>query len=373
MPNNNNAISNLYDIVKESKKYDYYYNENKLDPDNLTINSCNHYIAEYFKYGEKEYPVFDIIDIWSSKKVRSRPLHTVIFFLLFSHFARRYQSIIKDKIYLYLHSPDKYCSDIQRFLFIMCLYHDYGYIIENGRKDDPLFQLTENSTDEIKVLTGIDTKLFPNPYIKNTVIKYFFYRNRSDHGISGGTLLLYRLIANFHKIETLAGKEDDNTEFIYPLDSNIQWWKEYDFKFYQYISSIIIKHNIWFAYESDVKTKYKENGLENLIIYTDSQKLSFQKDPILFLFCLLDTIEPMKKLINNFDKAEEISGLLRKIKIEDINVGEFDFIINFNDLDVIKLDDYICSILSLRKWMNIEIKEARNENNISLKFKFGDR
>ena len=56
----------------------------------------------------------------------------------------------------------------------------------------------------------------------------------------------------------------------------------------------IARHNMWFA-SDDTKQTYKDYGLDELIPKPDnSHRISFSKQPLLFLLCLLDTLEPLK-------------------------------------------------------------------------------
>ena len=66
---------------------------------------------------------------------------------------------------------------------------------------------------------------------------------------------------------------------------------------FSYIADCIIKHNIWKA-EDDTEEIYRQYGLEYLI--GDAfEKINFHKNPLLFVLCVSDTLEPYKNFHSN--------------------------------------------------------------------------
>lgn len=77
----------------------------------------------------------------------------------------------------------------------------------------------------------------------------------------------------------------------------------------------IAKHNMWIADEEHIDV-YKNFGLFELIPQLDnSHRVSFAKSPLLFLLCLLDTVEPIK---TNSDKSKMSEKVLKDcvVKVE---------------------------------------------------------
>ena len=355
-----NLIENFYNYI--------YYDTAciSLNFDELNNDTAKSFISNYFGLGQKGSVVGNIGEAWDNNS--PRPVHTVLLYLLFL-------LLYKDK-----RIGQKICNKIKgfktvendnnfhlRFFFLLCLYHDYGYYIEEKRKEIPAFNA---SYCEFDILNSIKGTYFKTPYTKENIKKYFYYRRLSEHGISGGTLLSKRLKDNFKKAAEIANAQGAN-EFQYP--DNIQWNKKKDFSFYDFISSIIIKHNIWYAYKCEDKAKYSQMELNDFIIKEDgNNKLNFKYDPILFLFCLLDSIEPSKKLnvcCEGRPGELGIKALLENFYFDvslDPSQNKYEIIIKLNDS--IHAPGYIYSIKSLEEWMDLKVDVNLEESKATISF-----
>lgn len=357
-------LSRLKYFVKDLSNYIYYDTSYmSLDLEDLNNEKAKDFISKYFGSGQKGSAVGNIGKAWDNDS--PRPVHTVLLYLLFLLLYK--DKRIGQKIYNKIKGFKTVENDNNfhlRFFFLLCLYHDYGYYIEEKRKEIPAFNA---SYCEFDILNSIKGTYFKTPYTKENIKKYFYYRRLSEHGISGGTLLCKRLKDNFNKAAEMAEAQEEN-EFQYP--DNIQWNKKKDFSFYDFISSIIIKHNIWYAVDADSISKYN-NVLKDFIIKQDgSNRLSFKDDPILFLFCLLDSIEPSKKL-NVYPEGKSgslgIKSLLENFYFE-VNSYSLccEIIIKLNDS--IHAPGYSHSIKSLEEWMNLTVSVNSEENEATICF-----
>lgn len=204
---------------------------------------------------------------------------------------------------------------------MISLFHDMGYMYEEEDKntDKIPFKLGEES--EIERIKRLYKRKYGNdsisssPFDKDVVAKYNkLIRKGRDHGIYGGNLLYINLCENrtFYREQILQNKDVPNLCFGEELDA-----------FFYYIATVITAHNIWLCadrckickkkYEECEKhenckkykiyMKYKNNEiLRNLIQRNVSQdgvpkryRISFSSFPFLYLFDLIDSIEPFKQ------------------------------------------------------------------------------
>ena len=357
-------IKSLYDIIRDMDAQDYnYYDCNMvtINTDNISQENAKNFIYNYFSAGEKAHAVMDIGTIWNT--AHERPIHTLLlFFLLINCYHNCQIKEILDKELETFKCTNKDRISL-RFLFLLCLYHDYGYYFE--RRTDTEDRNIDIHFNELATLRQMNNEYFEAPYSKENIKIYFKkLRNKHEHGISGGTLLSLRLKKNFrkHKEQIKNGNIDSH---------NIVWNKKADYDFYDYIGSIIIKHNIWFATDEKAKEKYSKLGLTDLIINEDeSNKLSYENNPILFIFCLLDTLEPTKSFIRDWNDGAEITRLLRSIKIEFGVTNGLKLSLPLKELDIMKTDEYICKLNGLMTWMQLNVSELRTIDTIELTFLF---
>ena len=164
---------------------------------------------------------------------------------------------------------------------LICLFHDLGYVYENQGiyKRDDVKDLIENLSDEI---AGI-----PMIYTKDLLKSYDKYRNCqfrvTDHGIIGGVKLYEDLNKHFSLRESF----DENRKLLH---SCVSW--------------VIACHNIFYSHKDD--ECYKAMNLDALCGDDPRRNITLHEHPLLFLFCLVDSIEPMK-LFGNTEMLSEIS------------------------------------------------------------------
>jgi hypothetical protein len=281
------TLLHLYKTL-DSKTWDYYDEQNIVDPlqnpFSYNINSeqlHKQFINKYFgKSGKREVlKDFQHEDFFSG----DRAIHTnsVFFFGL----LLREKTVIKDKLFKDKMSLMEY--PIFPFLwFLSILFHDYAMKIE-----DESFKYLDSISDVNDLikkyniennlldwqLPGIDHNL------PDIISKYFLYRRFSskkiDHGIFSGLYLFDRLV-----------KIREANEF---KNGELSWHKSLEEK-YALAAVAIACHNIWTtkkgsAYESE----YVKFELQDLII-PRFKKVSLNNFPLLFLFGIVDTIDPIK-------------------------------------------------------------------------------
>ncbi len=170
--------------------------------------------------------------------------------------------------------------------FLLVLFHDLGYYEERDENEN------ESETIDLSSIPRMSHMPIP-PVIEDTCENYYNYRNNKDHGIFGGLL--------FHK--NLCELRAIMNQTPHPV---LYSGEELDDVF-AYIAWIIVAHNIWFLREKlgneDNIREYKENHIESLILKPDEDyPYHFEEYPLLFFFCLLDSIDPIKQLslLNNW-------------------------------------------------------------------------
>ncbi|MCQ2197014.1 MAG: hypothetical protein MJZ60_05800 [Bacteroidaceae bacterium] len=167
---------------------------------------------------------------------------------------------------------------------LVCLFHDLGYPYKHEYETweamlDSIEPVTEGDNDKsLDKCTGV-------PEIYNGIHEnYFEYisktRKSSDHGICAG----YKLYNDCCRIRSEKAR-----------DNNRNGWKHELVSVYNYVAWIISCHNIWTVSEGDESVdKYHGFGLDKLILKDGDYPISSVEHPVFFLFCLVDTIEPIK-------------------------------------------------------------------------------
>ena len=136
-------------------------------------------------------------------------------------------------------------------------------------------------------------------YSQSLVANYFLYCPHElqfpvyNHGIIGGYLLFDRLLKGY--VSAYLHSHPDRGE-SYPGIENFTWHsKSFSIEqipLFSHVADCIISHNIW---KADLKeeAKYQEYGLSKLV-GSNFQKIKFQKNLVLFILAVIDTIEPYK-------------------------------------------------------------------------------
>ena len=320
----------MHQLYKQNEKDWNYYERTMINPfeDSFLVKD---FIKEYFNYGGKSMVVAELIN----EMEPMRHSHTVSTFFL--------GLLLKQK-----KCPNLEILSLQNdnnfkfsyLWFIVCLFHDMGYIQENDWMYK--YKYRNDSKEYLRQYSKVIKNKFPRRfeyedlgiifcspikfrgalinrehcrneqgiifnnginiqkarYTQNTILNYLEYCKMNeaikhyDHGIVGGLWLYDSLIKNYYKQYFIEMKKNNTLLFDNFVNTENLHFSTEQWKIFAYLADCIISHNIWPATN---QTNYLYNicGLEQLTMenYTS---ISFQEDPILYLLALSDTLEPIK-------------------------------------------------------------------------------
>lgn len=134
----------------------------------------------------------------------------------------------------------------------------------------------------------------PRYYSSDIINRYFQYRlfrfKCLDHGIIGADKLMDGLIENYCSKFKQCIVQTDFNNFVY---ENKHYCVD-QFRIFAYICDCIASHNIWYASNAKSKKEYKDFGLYALLA-RKNRKIKYKENPLLFLLCLADSLEPVKR------------------------------------------------------------------------------
>lgn len=211
--------------------------------------------------------------------------------------------------------------------FLICIFHDSGFGVEEQSKTQ--IDFISQSIEELQHMHLKNPSGIPRIY-KKVYRSYLFYRrdlfNCLDHGIYAG-IHLYDELCRIRK------KKDDEK------DGNLRW-SENLINVYNYVAWIVLAHNIFFidgGKEGETRN-YKKYHLDSLI--TSQKIIKRSRHPVFFLFCLVDTIEPIKVL----RKKDLLSNVL-------FSIDNKSLIIKLLKAGGECKSDYMKRVCDLNKWL----------------------
>lgn len=226
----------------------------------------------------------------------ARCAHIVFTFLL-GVFIYDKAKAIKDTVDIKVRKllEDARHDDFPFLWFLICLFHDLGYAEEN-KKENSKAELCWVCGKKLGKCAGVP-QLYEDSYQR-----YFHYRKTehkvTDHGIYAG-LKMYEDLCKIQKEQKKLRPDEDV-------------WRDELVPLYNLASWVVLAHNIWFAKDTKLETcaLYKKYSLDELILETESGSIKnypikLSEYPVLFLFCLVDLIEPMKR-IEKIECCDEI-------------------------------------------------------------------
>lgn len=365
-----NAMKSMLEQFNDIEDYTYYSDPDlRLEFDTFSNEQCVRFIEKYFITGGKGSAIKDIVDYFNDKNT-FRASHSVSIYLMGLVFYNNCNEL-KDRINKQI--VEIGITDFKYIWFLICLYHDYCSYIEIKS-----FNKNTDITCVCKGLDDMNNVFFTDIYSKQNIKSYYKHRKingKIDHGIYGGWLLQKELRDNFErakkKSET-ANQDDFSYNGLHWSTSHKNW--------YDFVASIIIKHNIWFANEDRLSEKMSaqikeyensiDNNMHNFII-RDSGRIKISDNPLLFLFFILDTIEPIKRYCKNDTGDKEPKEVLNAIAFDiSFSNEQFTFRINSNN----KFDIKLCSEIreqakKMENWMDINVKIDTTCNTIIIKWK----
>lgn len=190
-------------------------------------------------------------------------------------------------------------------------FHDLGYFIEKNQQIYPIAEYCK--LDNILKKIGVSFDLRETENLK-IISNYFEYRVQQhqliDHGIIGAFMLydaLMKYDQEHQKLEEAGAIIF--SEHLTHGESNRNNIAEY--------AKIIAAHNMWYATDLAGKIIYKNYNLDELIAKEDgSHRININQNPLLFLLCLFDTVEPLKRYIGDNQSYENIEKILKNINID---------------------------------------------------------
>ena len=290
------SFKEIIDKTFEKKSnWDYYAaSETEFDYNPVdSLENSRKFLKDFIKISAKgnDNPLYCEIN-----KLGERATHVVSTFFV-GHFLYEktgFKTLINDEINKLIvdnHVTSDVCFSF--IWFLTCLFHDLGYKIEDSKnlKYNSFDSLYNSLNNKLPQINGIPK--FYNQIYKN----YFAYRikerDKNDHGIVAAHLLYDSL----HKIREFAEKN--------PTESQKKLcWEKQLLEVYNFCAWNILGHNIWFVKEKDKNCNHYEN-MPDLILKKEEYKIKYKDHPFFFFFCLVDTIEPYKKVLD-YDSLDKV-------------------------------------------------------------------
>lgn len=208
-------------------------------------------------------------------------------------------------------------QDVRTFRYmwmLICLFHDLGYVYESKIVKAQGDFILEKIHDLPESTLGI-----PDIYTKKLLSSYHEYRkcrfSVEDHGLAGGAILFKDLSKHF---------KDKTDEWREKLHSCVSW--------------VIACHNIF--YSSKGEKCYKCKLLDDLCNETNPRNITLVDHPLLFLFCLIDTLEPLK-----------VFGTIEALESIDLDFLDESITVKINMPCCGQKIDFFNRIRSLNSWL----------------------
>lgn len=341
---------------------DEYINHNHTDSER-----CRAFIREHFENGAKKEALnVSFKSCYESPYDQNafRHVHMVSLYLLGLALEQCFCRQLKTSLE---HCMD--CSkwyDFQYTWFLTCLYHDTATFVECVTSDSN--EATQQQLCELLESNDITYTPFKHQPIRESarlvryneelVSNYFAYRigkNERDHGIFAGYLLFDLLVKNFYQ-ETEG--HDWNISRVH-RKCGLKWRQEH-LDHFAYIADAIICHNMWTVSAKDeAKAKeYEKAGLKALVITNPEDRLKLSENPLQFMLCLLDTIEPVKRFAGQLSAKEVLSNIaITKESDACIKIAW--------KKSLMKQDGFykwMSGIQGMEHWMNVCVSECRCSN-----------
>lgn len=361
----------FYDIIRDCFSSDQF--QWNCYAKNPSTNPLSHpersydFICEYFGNGAKEYAVnltdecfiaptntcanseaLNANKLPALRISKYRAAHTVSSYFLGVFLEEKLKQLVGSVV---IRSDN--CTFLFSYMwFLLCLYHDFGYIVEEHWSPQVCEKSSKLSPSSIgffeleKILKALGINYTPNKinsyanrspstkrwppfkaqelgwellelcpslslnfdcgahitkftYSTNIIHKYFLYcinelsKPVYNHGIIGGYLFFDRMVKNYLTayIDYCRSQEESPP----PLD-NFTWNDKHfsidQIPLFAYLADCIIAHNIWKA-DSHSEEIYIKYGLSKLV-GPQFRKISFHTNPLLFFLAITDTLDPYK-------------------------------------------------------------------------------
>lgn len=268
-------MDTLLNIFRGLKNYSYYPGVEEKE-------SAKEFIQGYFCQGDKDC-IANFLDEVSVDDMRYEHMKSTYMLGAWLYDSCSILRVAINHEFRNLDEGEKRQEFLYRW-YLTSLFHDVGYCYENKvfepKFETYLYSKLKHFSDKVEKCEC----MIPEDY-KESILKYYQFRKEKslvDHGVAGA-VLLHDILKPVHS---------------YPHEyNNLKWGPDIFKKDILPCTLYILAHNIWTASENtDRASEYKEKGLSSLIQPIGRFFIHFEKHPMLFLLCFVDTIEPIKLL-----------------------------------------------------------------------------
>lgn len=396
----NDKGMNLYDQIVALYRTGIewnYYDTNINKPFNK--DKARDFIKQYFENGAKKKVILPLIDEIESM----RHVHTVSAFFVGLLIKRE----LCPNLIVYSQEYEDY--EFSYLWFLVCLFHDMGYAIENDWTYKHIYR--QNAKEYLKKykqvkgscvrqryeyedlglifaapsryksafsVRGRDNYVKPFEgirfsngvtiynalYSRKTVLDYLEYCKMTDgirhydHGIVGGLWLYDSLMKNYHIAYWKEKEKDKNVNFKDFLVDGYWHFSEEQKMIFAYLADCIIAHNMWPA-SPDKIDMYKRCGLDELTP-PRFRKISFERNPILFILAIADTIEPIKLYlsVSQMSEVDIWKGIDIFFSKEYIRIKILDNRLSFESL--------LCKVNGLDDWLDVKVVTDNEQREVTI-------
>lgn len=344
------------DLLSKPEKWCYYetmiddFNQKNFTNEIFTSDKeAYRFIKWYFDIGGKDSLLKSIERNGRIHFNKNRAIHTVSTFFLGIYITNSFK--------IDIHSKNELNMNFKYYWFLICLFHDVGYVYE---KD---FQCKRLQITAQEGLAGLQRILHLRyfggdcylTYSRKVINEYLKKRaqcqkegenikaGKIDHGIAGGLLIYNEL----HKMFETSWENRNYLNSFYRDDFHIDnngrelHVSSKHFPVYAQIADAIMAHNIW---------------LTNL-----PERHEFrisQNNQYLFILALADTIEPLKRELDFVDS----------IAMKSNHDGEIEIIVP-NWQDSKKSKQVVDSVLTMKDWIQVNVEKSNLNNTVDMHIK----
>lgn len=325
-----------------------YYHDAEISTDLKDIMQNNQrafdWITSYFARGEKSC-------LMDALKPTDHTIHSISTFFLGIQLQ-------------HLFGVEKcYKSKWLYYWFLVCLYHDAGYYVENDKVQYPLdttlnqlcLKLGVTLSQKNQFLDKLPISGSDSVRIDRQLVERYYDYCRSqlgehsflNHGIVSAMLLYDRLVTKLHEI-------------LGDLDHRIyrnRVFDRKDEKKFVLIAESIIHHHIWAETDKQKYKAYINAGLGTLCI--DQNQRLWYSNPLTNLLLFCDSIEPVKNA--KLQEAMSPKEILENIYVTYSNKERtITLHVNKNNPSLMEWISYIGNTVNLDSWFCIDSEKTKD-------------